>query len=341
MSAAADVDFTKLMQAANIDHTKLMQVVVDQLKTIQTLTQESMKFIEVEEITEKGNEVKKWLRTLDKGFSDMRRQARKDVGLAAFILKHLSQNEPFAKSKGLQQLQALEENMKKIVAAASVTKSEMDDTKISVEGLMDKTQTVLPDTSIAMEMAFSGFVAGGFLVGALECSSRCGAVGTSALGGGLVLTGGVWLALAAALGALGGAALTGIGGFFCDKVKEWKFGNKLSELQGALKTMHVLLDENSKKIASFQKMADDGSVWTGELSGIISFWEIGGCSWETAAGELKVRSDAFAAMGKSLEHAVEGGQGTWCDGKKLLRDAAAGAVGGALGGFAVNCLKKK
>ena len=337
MSAAADVDFTKLMQAANIDHIKLMQEVVNQLKTIQRLTQESMKFIELEEITKKGDEVKKWLRTLDKGFSDMRRQARKDVGLAAFILKHLSQNEPFAKSKGLQQLQALEENFQKIVEAASVTKSEMDDTKISVEGLMDKTQTVLPDTSIAMEMAFGGFVTGGLLVGALECSSCCGAVGTLALGGGFVLTGGVWLALAAALGALGGAALTGIGGFFCDKVKEWKFGNKLSELQGALKEMHDLLDADSLKIASFQKMAVDGSVWTGKLSGIIRYWEIGGCSWETAAGELKEKSDAFAAMEKSLEHAVEGGQGTWRDGKLL----AAGAVGGAMGGLVVNCLKKK
>jgi hypothetical protein len=148
------------------------------------------------------------------------------------------------------------------------------------------------------------------------------------------------LVLAAALGAVAGWLLGGAVGFLCDKHKEIKFGEKLIELQGALKTMHDLLDANSRNIASLEEKAVDGEVWTYNLSKIIVSWKKGLSSWETAAEHLKQKSDAFAAMGESLAFAVEGGQGTWCDGNKLLAAGAAGA--GAIGGFvAMNCLKKK
>jgi hypothetical protein len=339
MSAAADVDFEASMEAAGIDVTKLMQVVVKQLTTIQKLTQESRKFIEVAELTEKGNEVKKLLANLDKGFSCIRTQARKDVEDAAYLLRELSENEPYARDKGVQELQQLEENMNKIVTAAGRMQSKMVKTEISVKGLMDKTQTVLPDTSIFFKTGCAGFLAGGAAVLSLECLPVCGAVGTLALGGGLVVTGG-WLLFAIAAGAVVGWMLGGAVGYLCDKLKESKFREKLIELQGALKEMHEFLVDNSKNVASVQTMANDGEVRANTLSRKIIRLKDGCGKWEKVAGELKEKSDEFAAMGKCLEHAVEGGQGTWCTGKKLLAAGAAGAAAGAAGTFvAMNCLQ--
>lgn len=314
---------------------ELMKVLLEQLKTIQKLTQESMQCVAENKLSEQGNEIKKWLKTLDEGFSCMRTQARKDVQLAAFILLQLSENESFARSNGLEEIQELETKMTSIVAKAQDMTSEIDETKISVQGLMDKTQTVKLDTSIAMIMTLRGLVTGSAVVGCLELLPCCGAAGTLAMGS-LVVTG-PYLALAIAVGAVIGALLIGTAGLICDKVREIKFANKLSELQGALKKMHHLLDENSTKIQSLKVMAEDGSVSAGTLSGIIIFWKKGGASWETAREQLQKSSNAFTAMGESLKHAGEGGQGT-----SLTRKAATVAAGVAIGGAAWNwtCLMR-
>jgi hypothetical protein len=333
--SAADVDWTEVMEAADVDVIKLMQVVVDQITYIQKLTRESLKFIEVEKLSEEGKKVKKLLRDLNKGFSCVRTQARKDVESAADLLKELSNNEEYARADGLQEVRELENDMKKIVAAAGNMKSQMDDTKTSVEDLMDKTQTVLPDTSIWLKTGFSGLVAGGVAVTSLEIVPCCGPVGALAFGG-IVVTGG-WLALATAVGAVVGWLLGGAVGFIVDKYKEIKFGEKLTQLQGALKEMLDLLDVNSKNIASLEKKAEDGEVLTYTLSKIIVRWKKGRSSWEKAAGKLKEASDAFDAMGASLKHADEDGQGTWFAGKQLLAAGAAGAIGGVV----ATCLKKQ